>query len=143
MSSQAIDILNKHHIKYSKQRESLIDVLLVQDQPITMEHLYEKVKASNASINLSTVYRIVDTLDAHHVLEKSYNTITQANMVKIKKGSHTHYLVCVSCHQLIPIETCPMSSIIKNVETTYGFKVASHQLEISGTCQNCLTKTTT
>ena len=137
MANPAIQLLQKNNIKYSKQRENLLTILMNQKQPISIEQLFDLVKAANVDMNLSTVYRIVETLESHGLVEKSYNSITQANMFLYKRVSHTHYMVCVACHQLIPIKTCPMGAIIENVESSYGFKVTSHQLEISGYCKDC------
>ncbi len=140
MKSNARNLLNKHHLKYSKQREILIDFLYELDRPITIEECYDMLRSKGANMNLSTVYRIVDTFSQHGFLEKVYNSITNTTMIQIIKHHHHHYLICVSCHKMIPIDFCPIKEALQYIEKDHHFKVTAHQLEISGYCQECQIK---
>jgi Fur family ferric uptake transcriptional regulator len=141
MKTRAKRILEINKLKYSRQRESVIDLLSELEQPVSVETCYDLLKEKGESMNLSTVYRTVDTLHQHHIIDKVYNSITNTTMVQIIKNHHQHYIICVSCHKMIPIDFCPMEQILENVENKYHFKVTAHQLEISGYCKECLENT--
>jgi Fe2+ or Zn2+ uptake regulation protein len=53
-------LLDNANLKYSRQREGLLDILKEQKTPITIEQLDELVRLRKLSINLSTIYRILE-----------------------------------------------------------------------------------
>ncbi len=140
MKTRAKNILQMNNLKYSRQRESVIDLLYELDQPVSVETCYDLLKEKGDSMNLSTVYRTIDALNQHHIVDKVYNSITNTTMIQLIKHQHQHYIICISCHKMIPIDFCPMEQILKTIEEKYHFQVAAHQLEISGYCSDCLNK---
>ena len=54
--------LKKKGLKVTKHRNSLLEVLEIENQPLTAEDIFLKLKEQGISINLSSVYRILDTL---------------------------------------------------------------------------------
>lgn len=132
-------VLSKHQLKVTKQRLSVLECLMHEDQPLSAEQVYLKLKENNSMINLSTVYRMIESFVSAGILEKSTHPLTQSVMVKYHHHQHQHYLLCESCHRFIPLEDCPLHPIIHNLEHEYHFKVRSHQLEIVGLCEQCQT----
>jgi len=140
MNINAKKTLQLHDLKYSKQREQIIEALANLHQPISVEELYSLLKSSGKLMNLSTVYRTVDALSTSGLVEKVYNSITNNNLIQLSQNHHQHYLMCVSCHKMIPIDYCPMKELLDYIDKTYEFEVTSHQLEISGYCKECKEK---
>lgn len=130
-------ILEHAQLKYSKQREQLIDTLSSVNIPMTIEQLEEAVRNSGVSMNLSTLYRILDAFEKHDIIEKTYSTNQTSYFYELKKHEHRHYMVCLKCKNIIPIESCPMDQIIRQIEKDTHFHVTHHQLELSGYCQQC------
>lgn len=137
MRLNAKDILQKYGLRYTKQREALLSLLIQAEHPLTAEQCFHALSLDNQSINLSTVYRILDQLSLEHIIEKSYNSLQQGHVFSFILGTHRHYMLCTKCHQMYPLEVCPMHEVIETIEKTYGFKVNSHQLELTGICRSC------
>lgn len=140
MKISAKKTLQLHDLKYSKQREQLLESLAKLQQPISVEELHDLLKSSGKTMNLSTVYRTIDTLSNAGLVEKLYNSITNTNLIQLAQHHHQHYLMCISCHKMIPIDYCPMKELLDYIDTTYAFEVTSHQLEINGYCKECKEK---
>jgi Fur family transcriptional regulator, ferric uptake regulator len=134
------ELLARVNLKYTKQREIIIDALRDLKVPVTVEKLDDYCRQHQHPINLSTIYRTIDSLSQVNLIHKTYNSITQTTMIELVAPTHKHYLVCVECHKMIPIKMCPMHSILDSIEADYDFVVASHQLEISGLCSACAKK---
>jgi Fur family ferric uptake transcriptional regulator len=137
MGLNAKDVLYKHGLRYTKQREALLSLLMDAEHPLSAEQCFNALSHDNHRMNLSTVYRILDQLSLEHILEKSYHSLQQGHVFSFVLGSHRHYLLCTKCHRMFPLDVCPMHGVIETIEKTYGFKINSHQLELTGLCQSC------
>lgn len=136
----AKEILTIHQLKYSRQREALIQLLQAETYPITIDQIVDKLKESNNPMNLSTVYRIIESLYEHDIIEKNYSSISNSTLIQLHTPQHQHYLICQICHNMFPLDNCPMHEIVNNIEDTKHFKVISHNLEIIGICETCQNK---
>ncbi len=137
-STSSRSLLDQTKLKYSRQREGLLDILKEQSVPISIEQLDEIVKQRKLSINLSTIYRILDAFLKHGLIEKTFHIPTQSYVIELKHTHHRHYLICLDCHKMIPIQHCPMHDIIGQIEKEQNFRVSAHQLDIYGYCSDCL-----
>ena len=137
-STSSRTLLDKAQLKYSRQREWLLDILKEQKTPITIEQLDELVRLRKLSVNLSTIYRILDAFLKHGLIEKTFNITMQSYVLELKHAQHRHYLICLDCQKMIPIDHCPMHDIVENIEKEQNFHVSAHQLEIYGYCSGCI-----
>ena len=137
-SSSSRALLDNANLKYSRQREGLLDILKEQKTPITIEQLDELVRAKKLSINLSTIYRILEAFLKHEMIEKTFNITMQSYVIELKHSHHRHYLICLDCQKMIPIHHCPMHDIVEQIEKEQNFHVSAHQLEIYGYCSDCI-----
>ena len=131
------EILQAHGLRHTKQREALLNLLMMSDQPLSAEACYQQLNQQKQRMNLSTVYRILEQFSQNDILEKSYHSLQQGHVYTFIRGHHRHYLLCVKCHQMYPLDVCPMHDVIENIEQRYGFQVNAHQLELTGVCRSC------
>lgn len=134
------EILSHHRLKYSRQREALIILLQKEALPMSIDQIIDKLKQEKLPMNQSTVYRIVDSLHEHNIVEKNYSSLTNSTLIQLITPHHRHYLICQICHKMFPIDSCPMHDVIDSIEVTKHFKVISHNLEIIGICESCQNK---
>ena len=52
------------------------------------------------------------------------------------RGSHKHYAVCLRCHKMIPLKSCPFEHA-KTYPVEDGFCITGHKLELYGFCKSC------
>lgn len=133
------NILKKADLKSTKKRQLLLFLLQKEARPMTAEELHE---AANAILpmNVSTVYRTLNTLTEKAILIRSVRQDGKAYYALPKKG-HSHRLVCDLCGKVIPIDTCPLGELEENLENKTGFRITGHSLEFTGLCPSCADKT--
>lgn len=131
------ELFGKHGIKNTKQRNLTIDILKQTQLPLTAENIFFKLKETDSSICLSSVYRILEVFISKGLVVKS--TIPDENkaVFELKRMEHKHHLVCVSCKKMIAIDDCPLAKYEKYLEKDLGFDITGHKLEIFGYCQKC------
>jgi len=137
---KAKEILSLNQLKYSRQREALIELLQQEALPMSIDQIIEKLKKSKHPMNQSTVYRIIESLNEHHIVEKNYSSISNSTLIQLHTPHHQHYLMCQMCHKMFPIDNCPIHDVIDSIEIAKDFKIISHNLEIIGICSTCQKK---
>jgi Fe2+ or Zn2+ uptake regulation protein len=50
---------------------------------------------------------------------------------------HHHHLQCVSCGELVAIDTPRLEGMVTDLATSHGYKLAHHHIELSGICEMC------
>lgn len=137
---KAKEILSLNQLKYSRQREALIELLQQEALPMSIDQIIEKLKKSKHPMNQSTVYRIIESLNEHNIVEKNYSSISNSTLIQLHTPHHQHYLMCQMCHKMFPIDNCPIHDVIDSIEIAKDFKIISHNLEIIGICASCQKK---
>jgi len=131
-------ILKENNLKNTPSRELILNVIKKTSLPITAEDIYQLVNKKD-SVNLSTVYRTLNTLCNKAVLMKQMMH-DKKTYYQLNNTSHKHILVCEVCGNKTPIEDCPMHHLEDKIEEETGFQIKGHNLEILGICKDCQKK---
>ncbi|HEX3018132.1 MAG TPA: transcriptional repressor [Caproicibacter sp.] len=133
--------LKKCGLKSTRRRGDVLQILEASSSPVTAEKIFLELKEKNINISLSTVYRILDVLVEKEIVLKMNSTENDSAMFELNRRIHRHYLVCLGCRKMIPVENCPLNGLEKRLEQETGFQVTGHSLEIYGYCSDCRKKT--
>ncbi|HKM02435.1 MAG TPA: Fur family transcriptional regulator [Bacilli bacterium] len=117
--------------KLTKQRNQIIEVFKNSDIPLSAELLHQKL--SDPTINLSTVYRTIDTLMVFNIISKIY--LNNLACYYYNHHDHIHYMVCETCHKMLEIDC--ISNHFHQVAEHNKFKMTHHDLVIYGICKDC------
>lgn len=129
------NILKDHGIKVTKSRLAILEILINNEDAVTVDYIYELCIKNGIIIDLSTVYRTMDILDNKAIIDK-INLGEGKYNYKIKKHVHKHTLECYLCHKEVQIE-CPMVQIEQIIKNKTGFTLIEHELKIKGICDAC------
>ena len=113
----------------TKQRKEIIDIINNESEPIDLKTIYNKL--SNKVINLTTVYRTLETLLKEDLIK--FIHLNKENYY-YPNNPHHHYMVCLACNKFINIP-CHLLNL-DHLELD-NFKVLSHDLVIYGKCKDC------
>jgi Fur family transcriptional regulator, ferric uptake regulator len=131
------ELLKKENIKNTKHRNSVLEVMQQNNQPITVEEIYFKLQENGVSISLSTVYRVLEVLwDKDIVLKMSFADNNKA-LYEINNKKHRHHVLCLKCRKMLPVEGCPIGEFVKSIEQKFQFTISGHNLEFYGVCNHC------
>ena len=122
-------------MKYSRQREAILNsVLWSLDHP-TAEMVYDYVKKDIPNISLSTVYRNLNVLcEAGQI--KKVNMPNHSERFD-KTLEHHNHVYCAKCHHLFDIPSSNNESINKLVEKETGFHIMTYDIVFQGICNSC------
>lgn len=123
-------------VKKTKQRECVLALLERAEKPLSAMEIYSQVDKTGVSVWLSTVYRILELFVQKNLVLKTTVMDNEMALYEINRYQHKHYAICMLCHKIIPMEDCPVGSLIPKL-TEESFHVVGHKLEIYGYCKEC------
>lgn len=50
---------------------------------------------------------------------------------------HHHHLQCISCGELVAIDTPRLEGIVTDLATSHGYTLTHHHIELTGICETC------
>lgn len=130
-------IFLQYNVKNTRQRNAVFDVLNGVERPMTAEQIFMKVKEVDASLSLSTVYRILDVFIDKKLVIKTSLTEENKALYERNRMDHKHYLVCTDCKKVVPMAECPLHSLEEKLRDNTGFEITGHKLELYGRCLDC------
>lgn len=134
------ETMRQHGLKSTKIRLAILTVLSQSEQPLDAGQIFLALKAQNAAANLSTVYRALNSLAEKKLIAAMTLSGGHHTLYTFNRPIHRHYLICLDCKQMLPVEGCPLAGYEKQLERQTGFLIAAHQLDLYGHCPACLQK---
>lgn len=139
MNNQFYELLKQNDLKITKNRIAILEELNAKETPITAEEIFSSIsKNSDEKYSLSSVYRALNHFCEKSIIRKIAE-IDGTTYFQLK-NIHSHSLICTKCKKIIPINHCPITPIIDDIENKTKFIVTSHHLEIKGICEECMKK---
>jgi Fur family transcriptional regulator, ferric uptake regulator len=121
-------------------RARLLDVLEHQSCCMSAAELRETVTASGSDIGLASVYRTLDVLVEHGLVQRVDLGDGIARYEPIHPSrDHHHHLVCNDCGRVEPFADDSLERSIERVEAASGYQVDAHDVVLRGACVECRT----
>ena len=122
-------------MKYSKQRELIFQAVREYPCHPSADEIYSKLKQTQPSLSLGTVYRNLNLLSEQGLIAK----------IRVPNGSDRfdgeikkHYhMLCSECGRLFDVRLNALEGLDRILEQEYGFTVMGHHLLIDGVCKQC------
>lgn len=127
--------LREKGLRLTPQRELVLAAVRELDHA-TPEEVAERVRLTHPGINLSTVYRNLETLENVGLVQHSHLGHGGATYHAAEVLTHLH-LVCGACGAVgdAPIEVA--ANFVNTLADDYGFKTDVTHFAVYGTCATC------
>lgn len=123
-------------IKYSRQREAIIQELCRRKDHPTADDLYASVRSEYPHISLGTVYRNLNQLaQSGRIL----CIAREGCPVRFDGNASAHYhLACTRCGRVLDVEMPVQEDLDALAARASGAKVEDHSILFTGICAHCL-----
>ena len=131
-------IVKQRGLKYTEQREIVLEVLLNAKGHLTAEEVYNEVKNTNpdSNIGIATVYRSLSFLEEVHLIT-SISFGTDGKKYESNTKNHHDHLICTSCGKIIEFMDEEIEKKQNKIAKENGFKITSHVMQLLGNCSDC------
>ena len=137
-------ILSDNNVSITNPRILVLEALLDNKSPITVDELLTKLENQVAK---STLYRVLSDLKKINILQE-FTNLEHLSVVDLllDTDSHHHPLFCSDWGVIIDVEMAnefeeKLSKEIKRIEKKFNFIIEDHRLELFGKCtdlcENC------
>ncbi|MGD8455606.1 MAG: Fur family transcriptional regulator [Anaerolineales bacterium] len=122
--------------RMTPQRMAVLKVIIGNEEHLTAEQIYKRVKPDFPMISLATVYKTLSMLkEMGEILELDLHTGCK-HYDGHRISSHPH-LICTECGTVIDIEEHDLSNLSKDMEKSTGFEITKFQANFFGICPQC------
>lgn len=133
------DFLRKSNIKITKSRVHIFDLLVINNNAITADFIYYKLKDNNIDIDISTIYRNLELFNSKGIIEK-FDLGDGRYSYIINRNKHKHILECIVCHKEVEID-CPIQQIQQIIKNKTGFTIEEEfDIKLKAICETCREK---
>jgi len=121
----------------TNQRLTIARSFFDSNAHVTVDELYDIVRAVDDRIGHATVYRTLRFLDEAGLAE-SHRFGGGKLRYEIQQHHHDH-IICVDCGHIREFENETIEDLQEEIAKQHGFKLQSHRMEIYAVCEtkNC------
>lgn len=127
--TRASDIIASNGLRITNQRVALVKVLLESDDHPDALELHRRLRASDASISLATVYRNLASLESVGVAERHYFEGQGARYESTISEHHDH-IVDLDSDEVIEFQSEEIEQLQQEIAKKLGYEVVHHRLEL-------------
>ncbi|MDD2766164.1 MAG: Fur family transcriptional regulator [Candidatus Moranbacteria bacterium] len=133
-------ILEENHLRLTQTRKVLLDILFLEEDPLSATHILGKMSERECDVNKTTVYRALEQFEERGIV-RGVQLGDRTKYYELASRDHHHHLVCVQCECVedIDMDETTLSEEEKKVGQERGFAILRHSLEFFGICRNCHT----
>jgi Fe2+ or Zn2+ uptake regulation protein len=116
-------------------RQAIVELLVAAKGHVTADEIGAQVQARFPSVNISTVYRTLDTLEDLGIVDHVHLGHGRA-IYHLADDDHQH-LVCERCEAVEEIPVSKLRPFLRTIERDHGFEVDRRHFAIVGLCRLC------
>jgi len=134
-------LLKSSNLKYTKQRELILEIIYDNNGHFTPEDIYNLIKMSYPEVKLgiATVYRTLTLLEEANIVS-SISFGTQGKKYEFGLKEHHDHLVCLECGGIEEFFDETIEKQQEEIAKKFNFKMTNHIMKITGVCSACQAK---
>jgi Fur family peroxide stress response transcriptional regulator len=122
--------------RMTPQRMAVLKVLIGNEEHLTAEQVYERVKPDFPMVSRATIYKTLSMLkEMGEVLEIDLDTGFKHYDGR-RISSHPH-LMCTNCEAIIDLEELNLTDLSQEVGQATGYQITKFQVNFFGICPRC------
>lgn len=122
-------------MKFSKQRELILNYILNSHGHLTADTIYVDLKKDNPELSLGTVYRNLTKLTEIGAIKK----VSLPNQVdKFDKNLEPHaHFICDTCGSITDIDVPKVDEFLDEISENQDIAIKKYDITFNGTCKKC------
>ncbi|MGL5545148.1 MAG: Fur family transcriptional regulator [Cetobacterium sp.] len=122
-------------MKFSKQRELILNYILDSHEHLTADTIYVDLKKYNPELSLGTVYRNLAKLTEIGAIKK-VSLPNQVDKFDKNLDPHAHF-TCDRCGNIIDIAIPNVENLLSDISNDKDIFIKKYDITFNGICKNC------
>ena len=135
---QLKDIIKQKGMKYTEQREIILQILIQLDDHHNAEEIHKIVqeKYPNQKIGIATIYRTLNFLEEVQLIS-SIPFGKDGKKYETNINEHHDHLICTSCGKIIEFVDSIIETRQEQIAKEHNFIIKDHNMQLYGICDRC------
>jgi Fur family transcriptional regulator, ferric uptake regulator len=103
---------------------------------LSAEQLAGEIQRTDPEVNLSTIYRTLDVLEAAGLVIRAGFGTGSVTTYHLVDDPH-HHAVCDACGLVIDLPASSFDAVVRRLERDHGFAARPSHLTVRGRCRSC------
>ena len=131
-------LLKKNGLKFTIQREVILDTLYNSDEHLTPEALHHLIQERHPTLKtgIATVYRTLSLLEDENIVT-SLSFGAQGKKYELGAKDHHDHLICTECGSITEFVDEAIEQRQHEITDALNFKMQDHSMQIYGICAKC------
>jgi Fur family transcriptional regulator, ferric uptake regulator len=131
--------LSERGIRMTDQRRAILTVIETAAKHLDASQILRKARALDASIDRSTVYRTLDLLKRHGLIDELdlMHIKGEGHYYERKLGRDHIHMACLRCGKITEFVSKTFESLKSQLERDCSFHIVVARLEVGGYCAGC------
>jgi len=131
-------LLKKNSLKFTIQREVILETLYNSDEHLTPESLHHLIqdKHPNLKTGIATVYRTLALLEESSMVT-SLSFGAQGKKYELGAKNHHDHMICTECGSITEFVDEQIENRQHKIAEELGFEMTDHSMQIYGNCKEC------
>ncbi len=131
-------LLKTNGLKFTKQREVILETLFRYEGHFTPEELYRLIgsRYPDMKIGIATIYRTLSLLENEGMVT-SISFGSRGKKYELGTKAHHDHLICTECGKILEFYDEAIEKKQEKIAEAFGFAMQDHTLKIYGICPDC------
>ncbi|WP_345986889.1 transcriptional repressor [Sulfurimonas sp. HSL1-2] len=137
-------LLKKNGLKFTIQREVILETLYNSDEHLTPEALHKKIQENYPDLKtgIATIYRTLGLLESEEIVT-SLSFGAQGKKYELGAKEHHDHMICTECGSITEFVDEEIEKRQHAIADKLGFQMKDHSMQIYGVCAECQKKSHT
>ena len=135
------ELLKKNNLKFTIQREVILETLYNSDEHLTPEALHHLIQERHPELKtgIATVYRTLSLLEESNVVT-SLSFGAQGKKYELGAKEHHDHFICTNCGKITEFVDEEIEKRQHSIAKMLNFTMQDHSMQIYGICSECQVK---
>jgi Fur family ferric uptake transcriptional regulator len=132
------NLLKSNNLKFTIQREVILETLYNSDEHLSPEALYHLIQTKYPELNtgIATVYRTLSLLEESDIVT-SLSFGAQGKKYELGAKEHHDHMICTKCGFITEFVDEEIEKRQHAIADKLNFKMTDHSMQIYGICSTC------
>lgn len=134
-------LLKKNGLKFTIQREVILETLYNADEHLTPEMLHKLIQEHYPDLKtgIATIYRTLGLLESEEIVT-SLSFGAQGKKYELGAKEHHDHMICTECGAITEFVDEAIEKRQRIIADAHGFSMTDHSMQIYGVCAECQKK---
>lgn len=131
-------LLKDKALKFTNQREKILETLYYSQEHLTPEALHQLIKEKYPELNagIATIYRTLSMLEDNDIVS-SLSFGAQGKKYELGAKDHHDHMICTKCGEITEFVDEVIEAQQHKIAEEHGFLMQDHSMQIYGICKTC------